>query len=92
MARVVYTDGTTVELPEGRATLGDASAFQRRFGKSIADIDTDDIDQCLFIPWNQLRRVGAETRSFDDFLDALDTFAPDDDADPFEPAQTTPTD
>lgn len=75
---VIFSDGRSVEVPEPK--LGDFVAFERKFPNvALATMgDSPKLEHTMFLAWNALRRTGAETRSFDEFVDDIDTIEPDD--------------
>ncbi len=89
---VTYSDGRKVMAV---AKPKDFVAFERQFGKSIAEWRTGaTMESLYYLAWSPLHRSGLEPKDFDGFLDGIDDVEladdeePDTSVDPFPQAPT----
>lgn len=69
---ITRTDGSTATT---KVAAADLIAFERKFDTTYEAVDkTPRIEYIAFLAWNSLHRTGVETRTFDEFVDALDDF------------------
>jgi len=68
--RVTLNDKSVNEVA---ATARDLVAFEDKFTKSVAALETDfRITDLLWIAWHWLKRTGATNLEFDDWCDTVD--------------------
>jgi hypothetical protein len=76
---VEFVDGNTEKVVTGTP---DFIAFEERYNLAITTIQSDPrLTYLSFIVWNSLRRTKRTDKSFEDFVETLDTITGDD-ADP----------
>ena len=69
--RVIFNDETVEEVS---ATARDLVAFEDKFTKSVASLETDfRITDLLWLAWHFLERKGKTKLAFDDWCDEVET-------------------
>jgi hypothetical protein len=69
--RVTFEDKTVEEVS---ATARDLVAFEDKFTKSVATLETDfRITDLLWLAWHYLERKGKTKLTFEDWCDEVDT-------------------
>ena len=68
---VTVDDGTEHEVT---VKVGDLVAFERMYGISFGEVDTDNprIEYVLFLGWKACKRLGLTELEFDEWLDRVD--------------------
>jgi hypothetical protein len=69
--RVTFNDETVEEVS---ATARDLVAFEDKFTKSVASLETDfRITDLLWLAWHWLQRQGKTTKTFEEWCDEVET-------------------
>jgi hypothetical protein len=69
--RVTFEDKTVEEVS---ATARDLVAFEDKFTKSVASLETDfRITDLLWLAWHWLERKGKTNKAFEDWCDDVET-------------------
>jgi hypothetical protein len=74
--RITFLDGTSRDVT---VSASDMVAFEDKFNISISKLDEARISWLLFLAWHSEKRRNITTKSYEEWIDDVETIGADDD-------------